>query len=123
MLTSIRLTIAAFILLAAFAAQSSKDQEKFEFARRQIHTAPNFVPKGGVVPDASTATAIAYAVAVAVPVYGKKMMDDELPFRADLKDGVWTVLGTLHCSSCDGGTAVVQIDKTTGKIVYLTHFK
>ena len=121
MLTSIRLTIVASILLAAFAAQSSKDQEEFEFTRRQIHTAPNFVPKGGVVPDASTATAIAYAVAV--PVYGKKMMDDELPFRADLKDGVWTVLGTLHCSSCDGGTAVVQIDKATGKIVYLTHFQ
>ncbi len=74
-----------------------------------------------MVPDSSTAAAIAYAVAV--PVYGKKEMDSEQPFRADLKGGVWTVLGTLHCSSCDGGTVVVQIEKTTGKIVYMTHFQ
>ncbi len=72
-----------------------------------------------MVPDVSTATAIAFAVGV--PVYGKKEMDGEQPFRADLKGGVWTVLGTLHCSSCDGGTLIVQIEKSTGKIVYMSH--
>ncbi len=123
MFTSLRLASGSLLFLALIIAQASREKEKedFEFTRRQIHTAPNFVPKAGMDSDESTATAIAYAVAVLI--YGKKVMDEELPFRADLKGGIWTVLGTLHCSSCAGGTVVIQIDKATGQIVYLTHFQ
>ena len=70
-----------------------------------------------MVPNAATATAIAYAIGI--PVYGRKLMDEEQPLRAELKDGIWSVLGTLHCASCNGGTIFVQIDKTTGKILRL----
>lgn len=83
----------------------------------RIRSSRSVAPKNGYVPDADTARAIAYGVAI--PVYGKKKIDAELPFRTELKDGKWIVLGTIH--SATGGTLVVQIDQTTGKICYLNH--
>jgi hypothetical protein len=32
-----------------------------------------------------------------MPVYGKKQIESEEPFTAQLKDDVWTVSGTLRC--------------------------
>jgi hypothetical protein len=119
MLASVRIVVPFLLLLAPFAiAQTTKDQEEFAFVRRQIANSGSHTPKAGMVPDASTATAIAYAVGI--PVYGKKIVDDEKPLRADLKAGVWTVLGTFH-GCCVGGTLIVQIEKTTGKVIYLSH--
>jgi hypothetical protein len=50
-------------------------------------------PKGGFVPDA--ATAIKIAVAVWTPIYGARRIEAEKPFRAQLRDGVWTVEGFM----------------------------
>jgi hypothetical protein len=111
--------LSAFLLASCAFAQTAEDREEFAYVRHQIAGSHSFVPKAGMVPDASTARAIAYAVGV--PVYGKKEMDGEQPFRADLKGGLWTVLGTLHCGACVGGTLIVQIEKSTGKIVHLSH--
>ena len=121
MLRRVSFMICALSLLSSLtAAQTAKDKEEFEYVRRQIASTHSYVPpKAGMVPDASTATEIAYAVGV--PVFGKKQMDDEQPFRADLKDGIWTVLGTLHCTSCAGGTLVVQIRKADGTVLHLIH--
>jgi hypothetical protein len=63
---------------------------------------------------------VAIAYAVALPVYGKETVDAEKPFRAELEGGKWTVLGTFHGKG-EGGTVVVQIDKTSGQIRYLDH--
>jgi hypothetical protein len=121
MLAPVRFVASALLLLVPLAlAQTAKDQEEFEYVRRQIASSHSSAPpKAGMVPDASTATAIAFAVGV--PVFGKKQMDGEQPFRADLQNGVWTVLGTLHCASCDGGTLIVQINKSDGRILHLLH--
>ena len=74
--------------------------------------ATGYKPKAGYVPDSNTAVKIAEAVLL--PVYGKKHIDSELPLKATLKDGVWTVAGTLRCpdgkggvtTQCDGGVAM-----------------
>jgi hypothetical protein len=108
-----------FAVLPAHAQMS--DKEEFEFVRRQIHTSSQPLAKAGVVPDSTTAASIAYAVAL--PIYGKKMLDEELPLRTELRQGIWTVLGTLHCKSCVGGTLIVQIIAKTGEIKYLSHSK
>jgi len=100
-------------------AQAPSDHDEFEYNRRLIKQSHSFVPKNGFVPDKATAVAIAFAVAV--PIYGQKQMDAEKPFRAELEHGVWTILGTLNCGSCMGGTLVMQIDKESGKILFLTH--
>jgi hypothetical protein len=89
----------------------------------------NYQPKEGYVPDSTTAVKIAEAVLV--PVYGKKRIDSEQPFTAQLKDDVWTVSGTLRCpdgkggitTQCDGGVAVVQISKADAHVVSMTHYK
>jgi hypothetical protein len=86
-------------------------------------------PEKGYVPDADTAVQIAEAVLV--PVYGKKQIESERPFGAELKDGVWTVSGTLHCSDgkggttthCVGGVAVVKLSKDDARILFMMHYK
>ena len=88
-----------------------------------------FVPKDGFVPD--SATAVAIAEAVLVPVYGKETVESERPFKATFQSGVWTVVGTLHCPSsegretvtCDGGNAEVKLSKADGRIVRMIHYK
>jgi hypothetical protein len=86
-------------------------------------------PPAGYVPDSATATKIAEAVLV--PIFGKKQIESELPFNAELKDDVWTVTGTLRCpdgkggvtSSCVGGAAEIQISKTDARILSMKHGK
>jgi hypothetical protein len=86
-------------------------------------------PREGYVPSSDTAVQIAEAVLI--PVYGKNKIESERPFTAKLKDGVWTVSGTLHCpdgkggttTSCVGGVAVVEISKADARILSMTHFK
>ena len=102
-------------------AQTLSDHDEFVDNRRLIKTTHSYIPKDGFVPDKGTALAIANAVAL--PIYGKKQMDDEKPLRAELDGGVWTILGTLNCSSCVGGTLVMQIDKASGKVLFLIHTK
>ena len=94
-------------------------------------TVPQEVPKRNFVPDSETAVAIAEAVFT--PVYGKKQIESERPFKATLKDEVWTVAGTLYCPNgepqadklptCDGGVAVVKISRLDARIISLTHYK
>jgi hypothetical protein len=86
-------------------------------------------PNEGYVPNAETAVKIAEAVLI--PVYGDKKIASERPFKAELKNGVWTVRGTLHCKdaqgkdteSCFGGAAEVQISKDDGRIIDMIHYK
>jgi hypothetical protein len=86
-------------------------------------------PNRGFVPDSRTAVKIAEAVLI--PVYGEEKIEAEKPFNAELKDGVWTVNGTLRCSDghggtttdCVGGTASVKIAKADGRIMFMIHYK
>jgi hypothetical protein len=100
-------------------AQNLIDHDEFVYNRRLIKTTRSYVPKNGFVPDKDTALAIAYAVAL--PIFGKKQVENEKPLRAELEGGVWTILGSLNCGSCVGGTLVMQIDKASGKVLFLTH--
>ena len=76
-------------------------------------------------------TAVAIAEKKLMSVYGKKKTLEEEPFHATLKDGVWTVFGTLTCPDvkggrttiCAGGVAEIKISKEDGRILYVTHGK
>jgi hypothetical protein len=88
-----------------------------------------YQPASGYVPDSKTAVKIAEAVLI--PVYGEKQVEAERLFTAMLKNGVWTVTGTLRCpdgkggttTSCDGGVAELQISKNDARILYMSHGK
>jgi hypothetical protein len=77
-----------------------------------------FVPPKGFVPDEQTAISI--AVAVWSPIYGREQIESEKPFKASLKDGVWTVTGTLP-EGYDGGTAIADILQENGCILRVIH--
>jgi hypothetical protein len=87
------------------------------------------VPRRDYVPDSDTAVKIAEAVLI--PVYGKKQIESEKPFVAELKGDVWVVSGTLHCpdgrggttTHCVGGVAEVRISKVDARVVSMIHYK
>jgi hypothetical protein len=80
---------------------------------RSIH------PKNGFVPDESAAVGIGESVATAQ--YGEKKISDEEPFHARLYGDTWIVKGTLHPQGAAGGTAVIKVSKTDGRILFMMH--
>jgi NTF2 fold immunity protein len=79
-----------------------------------------YMSPGGYVPDA--ATAIKIAVAVWEPIYGRKQIQSQKPFRATLRDGVWTVYGCLPPNT-PGGVAEADISKKDGRVLRVIHSK
>ena len=78
------------------------------------------VPSNGFVPDEKTAIKIAEAVWI--PIYGERQIQSEQPFVASLKNGVWTVEGSLP-KGWDGGVAIAEIAKRDGRILRVSHGK
>jgi hypothetical protein len=76
------------------------------------------IPDDGFVPDAKTAIQI--ALAVWTPIYGEKVLATEKPYHASLKDGVWTVEGSVPPGD-EGGAALAEISKSDGRIIRVNH--
>src|SRR4051812_7702102 len=87
------------------------------FAADPKHT---YMPPKGYVADA--ATAIKIAVAVWEPIYGRKQIEGEKPFTAVLRNGIWTVQGSLPLHAI-GGVALAEIARKDGRILRVTHGK
>jgi len=84
----------------------------------------SYVPEAGFVPD--SATAIRIAEAIWIPIYGQAQIEKERPFTAALKDGVWTVTGSLHAAPgqmAKGGFALAEISQRDGRILRVSHGK
>lgn len=79
----------------------------------------HFVPKDGFIPDQKTAVSVAAAVLDAI--YGEKQIASERPFSATLRDGIWSVVGTLPKGARNGGVAEIKISKAKGCIISVTH--
>ena len=55
-------------------------------------------------------------------MYGEQRIKEEYPLKLTLyDDSVWHIEGTLKSSK--GGTVSASINKKTGKIIYITHYK
>jgi len=72
------------------------------------------LPSRGVVPNEITAVKIAEAVFL--PIFGEEEVAKYRPYEAILKDGVWTVFGTLKPGS-RGGTPTLTIQKIDAKVL------
>ena len=86
----------------------------------QSNALGNSETKFGYVPDEKTAIDI--ALKVWIPIYGKETIEGEKPYQAILKNGVWTVSGSLP-EGMDGGVAMAQISQKDGKILKIIHGK
>ncbi len=80
----------------------------------------SYMPLAGYVPDA--ATAIRIAVAVWEPIYGREHIAQKRPFHAKLKDGVWTIEGSLP-GGWNGGVPEADISQKDGRILRISHGK
>ena len=76
------------------------------------------LPSQGVVPD--EATAVRIAEAVFLPIFGDEEVAKFRPYHAQLKDGIWTVYGTLQRGAL-GGTPQLTIQKRDGKVTEVWH--
>jgi hypothetical protein len=65
-------------------------------------------------------TAIEIALRVWTPIYGEKDIASEKPYRATLKNGIWTVRGTSP-EGAIGGTAHAEISARDGKVLKYWH--
>jgi hypothetical protein len=118
-----RLVKAVFLLLLAgcLSTMGQQPMDEWQALKISLHGAKSIRPKNGFVPDEATAVRIGEATAVAQ--YGEKTIAEERPFRARLYGEIWIVQGTLHPQGADGGTAVIKINKTDGRILFMTHQK
>jgi hypothetical protein len=80
----------------------------------------NYKPQAGYVPDEKTAVAI--ALAVWVPIYGEKQIKTQKPYKAELRDGIWYVSGSLK-DGWVGGVAEAEIVKDDARVIRVTHGK
>lgn len=80
----------------------------------------SYKPAEGFVPNAETAVRI--AIAVWEPIYGRDNIEGQKPIRAELKDGIWYVSGTLP-AGLRGGVAEAEIAKLDGRILRVSHGK
>ena len=87
---------------------------------KQTESMPGYLPKEGFVPDQGTAITI--AIAVLVPIYGEAEIREKHPFSATLKNGKWTVVGSLPKNAV-GGVPEVQLSKLTGRILKVSSGK
>jgi hypothetical protein len=76
------------------------------------------LPPQGIIPD--EVTAVKVAEAMFPPIFGQEEVTKYLPYHAQLKDGVWTVYGTLKPGS-RGGTPQMSIQKKDGKVIEVWH--
>jgi len=72
-----------------------------------------------MVPDADTAKRIAEAIWL--PIYGKKVIDSEKPFKVRLKGDVWIVEGADLPKDWVGGVALVEISKSDCRVLRVSH--
>jgi|SRR5271165_377782 len=119
LLKATSLLLLAGCLLAQVPLQQRMDEWKA--LEISLRGAKSIRPKNGFVPDEATAARIGEAAAVAQ--YGEKTISEEKPFRARLYGDVWIVHGTLHPEGVLGGTAVIKINKTDGRILFMMHQK
>src|SRR5256885_14490751 len=68
----------------------------------------------GYVPDATAAIKI--AVAVWEPLYGKRHIASERPYRLTLRGGIWHVTGSLPPLT-PGGVAEADIRRRDGRVL------
>ena len=82
------------------------------------HSVP--VPKDGFVPSAATAVTIAEAVLI--PIYGRENIRSQKPFEVKKTGEKWIVNGTRR-KGWVGGIATIEIARTDGRILRVSHSK
>lgn len=79
-----------------------------------------YQPKAGVIPTGAVAKDI--ATTYLRQIYGAEQIRNESPFIAMLRDGVWTVEGSVP-PGADGGAAIIRLCRRNGMVLSIIHEK
>jgi len=88
--------------------------------RRCASTIDRVQPQGGVISNAKIAERV--ALAYLNSIYGEATIRREMPLKASLKGGVWTVTGTLP-RGWVGGAAEILMCQRNGTVLSIIHYK
>jgi hypothetical protein len=56
-----------------------------------------------------------------MPIYREAVIASKRPFRASLKGGVWTVMGSARFEN--GGVAIIRLNRADARVLSVTHGK
>lgn len=118
---AILMMVSVFVVAQTRNKKQESSEKTVQQSEQNYYGNANYKSEEGYVPNEETAIAI--AVAVWNPIYGKEKIENEKPFHANLKDGVWTVKGSLPKGFDKGGTAIAEISKDDGRIIRIMHEK
>jgi len=79
-----------------------------------------YIPEEGFV--STPEIAIKIAESILIPIYGKEKIEEQKPFLINLENDIWIIEGNSH-EIIEGGTAYIEIDKISGKILKVFHSK
>lgn len=97
----------------------AKEQLKLSLADTTLHNAAKNTEQLLI---ARKDVAISVAEPYLFSIYGKDAMLGEKPYEAYLIDNYWVVMGTLP-EGMLGGTFMIILDATNGKVLRITHGK
>ncbi|WP_157593106.1 YbbC/YhhH family protein [Rufibacter tibetensis] len=115
-----------FILSCSFAHDGEKRTILgLEFSKKELDEALKNTDKKQIFVDKvikDKSTAIGVAEAMLFSIYGKENIVKQRPYEYYLIDGYWVINGTLP-QGWVGGTFLIIINSTDGKVIKLTHGK
>jgi hypothetical protein len=79
----------------------------------------NYLPTQGVIPNSDVA--IQVGTSILTPIYGEARISKEKPFKATLSGDVWVITGTLNRSSDFNGVALIELSKSDGRVLRISH--
>jgi hypothetical protein len=94
------------------------DQTSWESRLGRSKRSQSTLPNEGIIPNEETAVGVAELLFR--PVFGADQVRKFQPYHAELRDGIWTVYGTLKSGS-RGGTPELRISKKDGRVLDIWH--
>ncbi|WP_207429917.1 YbbC/YhhH family protein [Sabulibacter ruber] len=115
-----------FTLSCSFAQDGEKRTTLgLDFSKKELAEALKNTDKTQILVDKvikDKPTAINVAEAILFSIYGKENIVKQRPYESYLIDGYWLINGTLP-QGWVGGTFLIIINSTNGKVIKLTHGK
>lgn len=114
------LALCVAIFASPFFGNLALAQDKTFEKEASINDRPPRLLNNVVIPDEKTAKKVAEAILV--PIYGRDAIETQKPFNVFLLGDIWVLTGYLPPDQL-GGVFRINISKTNGCVIQVTHGK
>lgn len=98
------------------------EKDEFDTARNELRIALSENEQTSDTLISNSKTAVSVAESILFPIYGKKNIIDQRPYKVNKIDGYWVINGTLSQNKL-GGTFLIILNSKDGKVIKLSHGK